>query len=96
MSGNTSPGRYRDVAARTIAEQPNVRAAVTSATDHSNVNRSRAYAAIDAERWRDWARDTKTHLLTHLDRYLEQAERSLLRNGARVHWVLGRRTLSER
>lgn len=87
MSGNTSPTRYREAAARTITEQPAVRAAVTSATDHSNVNRGRAYASIDAERWRDWARDTKTHLLTHLDRYLEQAERSLVANGVRVHWA---------
>jgi L-lactate dehydrogenase complex protein LldF len=87
MSGGTTPRHYRAEAARSLAERPSVRAAVTSATDHSNVNRGRAYAAIDSERWRDWARDTKTHLLTHLDRYLEQAEASLVRNGARVHWA---------
>jgi L-lactate dehydrogenase complex protein LldF len=87
VSGGTTPARYRAEAARTLAESPGVRAAVTSATDHSNVNRGRAYATIDSERWRDWARDTKTHLLTHLDRYLEQAESSLVRNGVRVHWA---------
>jgi L-lactate dehydrogenase complex protein LldF len=87
VSGATSPKHYRAESARTLAERPNVRAAVTSATDHSNVNRGRAYAAIDSERWRDWARDAKTHLLTHLDRYLEQAEASLVRNGVRVHWA---------
>jgi len=64
-----------------------VRAAVTSATDHSNTNRGRAYSEIDAERWRDWARDVKTHVLTHLDRYLEQAEASLIANGVTVHWA---------
>jgi L-lactate dehydrogenase complex protein LldF len=87
MSSGTTPARYRAEAARTLAERPSVRAAVTSATDHSNVNRGSAYATIDSERWRDWARDTKTHLLTHLDGYLEQAEASLLRNGVRVHWA---------
>ncbi|MGE0160894.1 MAG: LutB/LldF family L-lactate oxidation iron-sulfur protein [Gemmatimonadales bacterium] len=87
MSGGSSPRDYRSAAARSIAERPTVRAAVTSATDHSNVNRGRAYAAIDSDRWRDWARDTKTHLLTHLDRYLEQAEASLVRNGVQVHWA---------
>jgi L-lactate dehydrogenase complex protein LldF len=64
-----------------------VRAAIINATDHSNTNRGRAYAAIDAERWRDWARDVKTHVLTNLDRYLEEAEASLTANGVRVHWA---------
>jgi L-lactate dehydrogenase complex protein LldF len=87
VSGDASPGRYRERAARTIAERPSVRAAVTAATDHSNVNRGRAYSEIDADRWRDWARDVKTHVLTNLDRYLEQAEASLVANGVRVHWA---------
>jgi L-lactate dehydrogenase complex protein LldF len=87
MSAGGSPNNYRAQAAHTLAETPGVRAAVTSATDHFNMNRGRAYSEIDAERWRDWARDTKTHLLTHLDRYLEEAEASLVRNGVRVHWA---------
>jgi len=87
MSTGGSPNRYRAQAARTLSETPGVRTAVTSATDHSNVNRGRAYSEIDTDRWRDWARDTKTHLLTHLDRYLEEAETSLVRNGVRVHWA---------
>jgi len=87
MSGGTSPTRYRAEAARTLAEQPGVRTAVTSATDHSNTNRGRAYAEIDSDRWRDWARDVKTHVLTNLDHYLEQAEASLTANGVQVHWA---------
>ena len=87
MSGGTGPGRYRAESARSLAERPGVRAAVTSATDHSNVNRGRAYGEIHAERWRDWARDVKTHLLTHLDRYLEEAEARLTANGVHVHWA---------
>jgi L-lactate dehydrogenase complex protein LldF len=87
VSSASTPSRYRAEAGRTLAERPGVRAAVTSATDHSNVNRGRAYGEIDAERWRDWARDTKTHLLTNLPKYLEQAEARLTANGARVHWA---------
>jgi L-lactate dehydrogenase complex protein LldF len=87
MSGEGSPNGYRAQAASTLERTPGIRTAVTSATDHFNTHRGRAYSEIDSERWRDWARDTKTHLLTHLDRYLEQAEASLVRNGARVHWA---------
>jgi L-lactate dehydrogenase complex protein LldF len=87
LSGGSTPGQYRAQAARSLAEHPGVRAAVTSATDHSNVNRGRAYGEIEAERWRDWARDVKTHVLTHLDRYLEEAETRLTENGVRVHWA---------
>ncbi|HSH74592.1 MAG TPA: lactate utilization protein B, partial [Longimicrobiales bacterium] len=86
MSGEV-PGRYREVAARQLAERPRVRDAVISATDQSNTNRARAYGEIDADRWRDWARDVKTHVLTNLDRYLEEAETSLTANGVKVHWA---------
>jgi len=82
-----SPGRYRRAAARTLAETPEVRDAIISATDHSNTNRGRALGQIDADRWRDWARDVKTHVLTNLDRYLDEAEASLTRNGVKVHWA---------
>jgi L-lactate dehydrogenase complex protein LldF len=60
---------------------------VASATRTFDGHRTRAYAEIDAERWRDWARDVKTHTLTHLDRYLEQAEERLTANGVHVHWA---------
>ncbi|HET9948152.1 MAG TPA: lactate utilization protein B [Longimicrobiales bacterium] len=87
MSAGHRPRDYRREAARLLAERPGERQAVIAATDHSNVNRARAYAAIDAERWRDWARDVKTHVLTNLDRLLEQAEESLTARGVRVHWA---------
>jgi L-lactate dehydrogenase complex protein LldF len=87
LSGASTPNGYRAQAAQSLAERPSVRAAVTSATDHSNVNRGRAYGEIESERWRDWARDVKTHTLTHLDQYLEQAEARLTANGVRVHWA---------
>jgi L-lactate dehydrogenase complex protein LldF len=49
--------------------------------------RTKAYAEVDSDRWRDWAQDVKAHALTHLDEYLEQAEQSLVANGAHVHWA---------
>jgi hypothetical protein len=57
MSG-PAPG---DTAPRPLASSGRAGGAPRSrATDHSNTNRRRAYGAIDAERWRDWARDVKT------------------------------------
>ncbi|MFX8156731.1 LUD domain-containing protein, partial [Acinetobacter baumannii] len=44
---------------------------------------------IDAEAWRERARRVKDHLLTHLDHYLELAEKRLQEKGVRVHWAEG-------
>jgi L-lactate dehydrogenase complex protein LldF len=70
-----------------LRETPGVRESVGSATRTFDALRTKAYADVDSDRWRDWARDVKTHTLTHLDAYLEQAEQSLLANGAHVHWA---------
>jgi L-lactate dehydrogenase complex protein LldF len=64
-----------------------MRTAVTAASLSFDSHRVHAYAQVDAERWRDWMKEVKSHLLTHLDRYLEQAEASLVAHGARVHWA---------
>jgi L-lactate dehydrogenase complex protein LldF len=82
-----NPGGYAAATARILREQPEVRSAVTSATRTFDGHRARAYAEVDVELWRDWARDTKTHALTHLDEYLEQAEARLTANGTHVHWA---------
>ncbi|MDA0327864.1 MAG: LutB/LldF family L-lactate oxidation iron-sulfur protein [Gemmatimonadetes bacterium] len=82
-----NPGAYRAASARTIQNEPGVRDSVGSATRTFDANRVRAFGQIDSERWRDWARDVKTHALTNLDRYLEEAEMRLLANGAHVHWA---------
>ena len=82
MSG-VNPGGYREASARSLRDDPDVRTSVGSATRTFDAHRVRAFAEIDADRWRDWARDVKTHTLTHLDRYLEQAVRRLEANGAR-------------
>jgi L-lactate dehydrogenase complex protein LldF len=64
-----------------------VRSSVGSATRSFDAKRTVAFAEIDADLWRDWARDVKTHVLTNLDRYLETAERRLGDNGVQVHWA---------
>ncbi len=71
-------------------ESGDVRDAVTAATLSFDARRRAAYAEVPADEWRRWAEGVKTHLLTHLDRYLEEAERRLEANGARVHWAASR------
>ena len=86
MSG-PRPGGYAAAAASSIREHPEIRASVTAATRNFDANRVAAWQEIDADAWRDWARDVKRHTLTHLGRYLEEAEARLLANGAQVHWA---------
>jgi len=81
------PGGYAAAATACIRENPEVRATVAAAIRSFDANREAAWSEIDADAWRDWARDVKTHVLTHLDRYLPQAEARLEANGARVHWA---------
>ena len=79
------PGGYAAAAASAIREHQDMRASVTAATRNFDGNRAAAWREIDADAWRDWARDVKRHVLTHLDRYLEEAEARLLANaGATV------------
>jgi len=87
MSSHGTPSGYRSQAAALLRDEPHVRDSVLSGTDRANAHRNHAYAQIDSDRWRDWGRDVKTHALTHLDQYLEEAERNLQANGAHVHWA---------
>jgi L-lactate dehydrogenase complex protein LldF len=82
-----TPSDYAAAAAEAIRSHPDVRASVTAATRNFDANRARAWAEIEADVWRDWARDVKTHVLTHLDRYLEETEERLRANGTIVHWA---------
>ncbi|HKJ02041.1 MAG TPA: LutB/LldF family L-lactate oxidation iron-sulfur protein [Longimicrobiales bacterium] len=82
-----NPGGYARAATEAIRRHPEVRAAVTAATHTFDSHRVEAWSEIDPDRWRDWARDVKQHVLTHLDRYLEEAETRLARRGAHVHWA---------
>ena len=81
------PGGYRKASARIVRDEPDVRTSVGAATRTFDAKRTAAYAEIDADRWRDWARDVKTHALTRLHHYLVEAEARLTENGARVHWA---------
>jgi len=64
-----------------------MRTSVIAATRTFDTHRREAWARIDADAWRDWMRDVKSHLLGNLDRYLEQAEARLASNGVHVHWA---------
>ncbi len=86
MSGRRPEG-YAQAAETVIREQPAMRDAVTAATRSFDAHRSAAWREIDADRWRDWARDVKRHLLAGLDTYLERAEQRLQANGVEVHWA---------
>jgi len=83
----TRPADYPRAAAATLRDTPEVRDAVTAATRTFDTHRRESWAQIDADRWRDWCRDVKEHVLTHLDDFLEQAETSLVANGVTVHWA---------
>ena len=81
------PAGYAAAAEASIRDHPEVRASVGAAIRNFDANRAAAWREIRADTWRDWARDVKRHVLTHLDRYLPEAEARLEANGARVHWA---------
>jgi L-lactate dehydrogenase complex protein LldF len=84
---HVNPGAFRKTSAEILRDAPGVRDSVGSATRAFDAHRARAFGEIDAERWRDWARDVKAHALTRLADYLEEAEARLLERGVRVHWA---------
>lgn len=80
----------KDYAARSreiIQGDPDVRESVTGATIAFDEKRRQGYAEVDADAWRRWAEEVKSHTLTHLDHYLAEAEERLQANGAEVHWA---------
>ena len=80
---------YPKRAAELLERRPEVRESVMRAALHFDRNRARAYAEVDTEAWRGYARRVKDRLLTGLDRYLEAVEARLTQNGVRVHWAEG-------
>jgi len=84
---SVNPGGYREAAARSLRDRPGVRTSVGSATRTFDGHRERAYAEIDADRWRDWAMQAKSHVLTNLDTLLIEAEARLVERGVHVHWA---------
>ena len=78
---------YRTRARYIISETPHVREAVTAATRTFDANRRAAFDGLETQALKLWAEQVKSHALTRLDRYLEQAEGELLKRGAIVHWA---------
>jgi L-lactate dehydrogenase complex protein LldF len=87
VSAPFRPRNYSSASAAIVRDDPGMRSAITAASRTQDERRQSAWAQIDAEQWRDWARDLKTHVLTHLDEYLEEAEARLEANGVQVHWA---------
>lgn len=86
-SGTGGPHEYSRASARIIGEEAALRMSVDGAARSFDARRRAAYSAVDAPSWRRWAEGVKSHVLTHLDRYLEEAERRLQANGVTVHWA---------
>ena len=80
-------GDYRARARRIIEETPEVREAVTAATRTFVEHRLEAFADLDEDALSHWAERVKSHALTHLADYLEEAEARLVERGAHVHWA---------
>ncbi len=78
---------YRQRARHIIQETPEVREAVTAATQTFDDHRRAAFDDLDRDALRRWAEGVKSHALTHLEEYLQEAEARLLERGAQVHWA---------
>ena len=78
---------YRARARRIIEETPEVREAVTAATRTFVDHRREAFADLDEDALSRWAERVKSHALTNLADYLEEAEARLVERGAHVHWA---------
>lgn len=81
------PNAYGRQARRILEETPGMRDAVTDGGLRHDRHRRAAYAEVEIDRWRDWARRVKDHLLGDLAGYLERAEERLEALGCRVHWA---------
>src|SRR5438309_1276328 len=78
---------FLDASRQALADPP-LQTALVRLTDTLMAGNRRGYAALaDSGPLRDHAKRFKEHTLAHLDRYLEQLEASVVRNGGRVHWA---------
>lgn len=68
---------------------PNLRVAVSKATDRMTNARLASMDAIEGQRLRSQVRQMKEHVLRNWPDYLEQLESNLTRNGCTVHWAEG-------
>ena len=78
---------FMGASAQALGDAP-LQAALTRLTDTLMAGNRRGYAAMtDSSDLRDHAKRIKEHTLAHLDRYLEQLEASVQRQGGHVHWA---------
>lgn len=77
---------YKTRVKQAVAD-PHLSGAVTRGTVRMDTARINALAAVDGQRLRDQVRQMKSYTLRHLPELLEQLERNLVANGARVHWA---------
>ena len=78
---------FMAVAGQALADPP-LQAALVRLTSTLMAGNRRGYAALpDSDKLRDHAKRIKEHTLAHLDKYLEQLEVSVQRNGGHVHWA---------
>jgi L-lactate dehydrogenase complex protein LldF len=69
-------------------DNPGLQAALVRLTGTLMAGNRRGYAVLaDSDALRDHAKRIKEHTLAHLDRYLEQLESSVERQGGQVHWA---------
>jgi len=78
---------FMGAAGQALADPP-LQAALVRLTSTLMAANRRGYAALpDSEKLRDHAKRIKEHTLANLDKYLEQLEASVQRNGGQVHWA---------
>jgi L-lactate dehydrogenase complex protein LldF len=78
---------FQGATKKALADPP-LQAALVRLTGTLLEGNRRGYASLpDSDRLRDHAKRIKTHTLAHLDRYLEQLEAAVHRNGGQVHWA---------
>jgi len=87
MTQATVPIDFRTNAQRV---PPKMAASVQKATAKFLGNRAALVEAIGNDLWqtlRQASHDARLHAITHLDHYLEQAERAVTKAGGQVHWA---------
>ena len=79
---------YKDRVQQALSD-PNLRSAVSRATDRMSNARHDSMDAVDGQKLRTQVRQMKEHVLRNWPEYLEQLETNLTSNGCTVHWAEG-------
>jgi len=78
---------FLNAAQQALADPP-LQEALVRLTSTLMAGNRRGYAALaDSDALRSHAKRIKEHTLAHLDRYLEQLEAAVQKNGGHVHWA---------